>query len=85
MISSRERLAEAVAAMRSLGSKLAMSAEWTERFPHFAQAVRDSPFKPMASDPWTARMTTMHYELTLLMAEAQLEGGEFDAINARIG
>ena len=61
--------------MRSLGSNLMASAEWTERFPHFAQAVRDSPFKPMAGDPWTSRMTTMHYELTLLMAEAQLEEG----------
>ena len=65
-----ELLREAVEAMRNVRNVKAE--EWRRRYPHFAQAVDQSPFATYSRDPWDSRVSAMNTELQLRIAESLL-------------
>ena len=68
-MTAKERLKEAVEAMRNLRGISA--AEWASRFPTFHEAVRLSILTP-SGQAWDRELAAMNTELQLRIAEAIL-------------
>ncbi len=67
-MTAKERLNEAVEAMRNLRAMSA--AEW-RHYADFSAAVDKSPLTP-GGDPWNSRLAAMNSELNLRLAEMLL-------------